>query len=93
MAQRDENLKVLRLNYSLDGSGYMALFSGYASVDVGCRSSSLGDKNFRFTSPNFLQITLTQSYVAVYLRSYTVHAELSSLYIKVIILVLIILFP
>lgn len=52
-----------------------------------------GDKNFRFTSPTSLQITLTQSYVPVYLRSSTVHAELSSLYIKVIILALVILFP
>lgn len=71
----------------------MALCSGYASVDVGCRNSSLEDKNFRFTSPSSLQITLTQSYESVYLKSSTVHAELSSLYKKVIILALVILFP
>lgn len=82
-----------RLNYSCDGSGYMALCSGYASGDVGCRNSSLGDKTFRFTSLSSVQITVTQSYVPVYLRSSTVHAELSSLYIKVIILALVILFP
>lgn len=52
-----------------------------------------GTKTSRFTSPTSLQITLAQSYVPVYLRSCTVHAELFSLYIKVSILAWVILFP
>lgn len=86
------NLKFWRLNYSFDGPGCMVLCSTYASVDVSCWNNSLRDKSFILTSPTSLQIILAQSYTLVYLRSCMAHAEIPSLYIKVIILALVILF-
>lgn len=65
----------------------------YVSVGVDCRNSFLRDKNSQFTFSPSLQITLAQSYVPVYLQSSTVHTELPSLYIKVVILALVILLP